>query len=274
MGLAKRIQIIGAHPDDCEYACGGTAALWRQAGSEIEFVSLTDGRSGHQLQSGTELIQRRKEEAQRAAEIIGATCRVEDIPDGHMEATLENRLKVIQLIREFQPDLVITNRPNDYHADHRYTSQLVQDASFLLRVPNVLPEVPALDKMPVIAYFWDAFQKPYPFATDCAVAIDSVYDIKIQQLTTHESQFLEWLPWLDGKLDEVPAASAQQERLDWVKGYFNWLHSPAIAEIEQKSVVNRYGQAKANTIRQVEAFELCEYGEQPEPGMFEQLFPM
>ena len=64
-----------------------------------------------------------------------SNAKVLDVPDGHLEATLENRLKVIRLIREFKPDLVITNRPNDYHADHRYASQLVQDASFLLMVP-------------------------------------------------------------------------------------------------------------------------------------------
>lgn len=274
MGLAGRIQIIGAHPDDCEYACGGSAALWRDAGSIVEFVSLTDGCSGHHEQSGKELIQRRKKEAQQAAGLIGARCRVLDIPDGHLEATLENRLKVMEVIREFQPDLLITNRPNDYHADHRYTSQLVQDASFLLRVPNVLPKVPALEKMPVIAYFWDAFQKPYPFSTDCAVNVDSVFDLKVRQLAAHESQFMEWLPWLDGKLKEVPHDSEPNARLKWLADYFNWLHSPTIAEREQSAVLKRYGADKAKSIQQVEAFELCEYGEQPEDGKFSELFPL
>ena len=98
------------------------------------------------------LVERRKSEAFAAAAVAGVECQV-DILDGHLEATLENRLKVIRQIREFKPDLVITNRPNDYHADHRYTSQLVQDASFLLMVPNVAPEVAAMDTMPVITYF-------------------------------------------------------------------------------------------------------------------------
>lgn len=273
MGLAKRIQIIGAHPDDCEYACGGTAALWRQAGSEVQFVSLTDGRSGHHVQSGKELIDIREKEAHAAASLIGASSTVLDIADGHLEATLENRLKVIRLIREYQPDLVITNRPNDYHADHRYTAQLVQDASFLLRVPNVLPEVPALDQMPVIAYFWDAFQKPYPFDTDCAVAVDSVFKTKMQQLAAHESQFLEWLPWLDGKLNEVPPASEPEARLGWVTGYFNWLHSPSIAEREKEAIIQRYGEHSVDVIEQVEAFEICEYGKQPLDDKFPELFP-
>lgn len=273
MGLARRIQIIGAHPDDCEYACGGSAALWRKAGCEVEFVSLTDGCSGHHEQSGQPLVNRRKKEASKAAGLIGARCRVLDIPDGHLEASLENRLKVIEVIREFQPDLLITNRPNDYHADHRYTSQLVQDASFLLRVPNILPEVPALEEMPVIAYFWDAFQKPYPFATDCTVTVDSVFDLKIQQLAAHESQFFEWLPWLDGKLEEVPAAKDTEARLQWLEGYFKWLHTPSIAEREQKALAQRYGEEELEKICQVEAFELCEYGEQPVAGEFQGLFP-
>jgi LmbE family N-acetylglucosaminyl deacetylase len=274
MGLAKRIQIIGAHPDDCEYACGGTSAFWRQAGAEVQFVSLTDGCSGHHEQSGAELIARRKKEAHLAADIIGASCQVLDIADGHLEATLENRLKVIRLVREFKPDLVITNRPNDYHADHRYTAQLVQDASFLLRVPNVLPEVRALDQMPVIAYFWDAFQKPYPFETNCVVAIDVVFETKLRQLAAHESQFMEWLPWLDGKLHEVPPASEPEARLEWLKNYFNWLHTPSIAQVEETAVIERYGVETYKLINQVEAFELCEYGKQPQEGEFSQLFPM
>ena len=158
-----RIQIIGAHPDDCEFRCGGTTALWTARGDTVQYVSLTDGCCGHHETEPGPLVKRRRLEAEAAAAIAGAHCRVLDIPDGHLEPTLENRLRVIRLIRKFQPDLVITNRPNDYHADHRYTAQLVQGASFLLMVPNVAPEAPAMAAMPVIAYFWDGFKKPTPF---------------------------------------------------------------------------------------------------------------
>ncbi len=274
MALAKRIQIIGAHPDDCEYACGGTAALWREAGSEVQYVSLTDGCSGHHEQCGEKLVQRREKEAMRGAGLIGASCEVLDIHDGHLEANLENRLKVIKVIRDFRPDLVLTNRPNDYHADHRYTSQLVQDASFLLRVPNVVPEAQAMERMPVIAYFWDAFKKPSPFHADCAVDVDRVFELKCRQMCCHESQFMEWLPWLDGRLDEVPPQGMEHGRLKWMKEYFGSHHRPSIADVEREALVKRYGKERGGAVEMAEAFELCEYGEQPPDGDLGRLFPM
>ena len=266
-----RIQIIGAHPDDCEFRCGGTANLCVQRGDVVQYVSLTNGCCGHHEMQPESLVERRKSEALAAAAVAGVECQVLDIQDGHLEATLENRLKVIRLIREFKPDLVITNRPNDYHADHRYTSQLVQDASFLLMVPNVAPEVAAMDTMPVITYFWDGFQKPSPFKADIAVDIESVFNNKIRQLAAHESQFFEWLPHVDGCHEPVPNDPAH--RLDWLKAYFEWLHSPSISDSCRESLVQRYGQERGALIQQAEAFELCEYGRQPSSSELKTLFP-
>ena len=269
--MSQRILIIGAHPDDCEYRCGGVAALWRAQGDVVRFVSLTDGRSGHHEMDSDALVARRRAEAASAASLIDAECLVLDIPDGHLEPTLVNRLKVIRVIREFKPDLIITNRPNDYHADHRYTAQLVQDASFLLVVPGILPEVPALQQMPVITYFWDAFQKPMPFHADVAVDIDSVYETKIRQLAAHESQFFEWLPWLDRKLEEIPSGS--DERLKWLKGYFEWQHPRSIADDVRDALAIRYGERGARSVHQAEAFELCEYGHQRTARELDAMFP-
>ena len=269
--MSQRILIIGAHPDDCEYRCGGVAAMWRSQGDVVRFVSLTDGRSGHHEMAPDALVTRRRVEAATASDIIGAESLVLDIPDGHLEATLANRLKVIRVIREFKPDLVITNRPNDYHADHRYTAQLVQDASFLLVVPSIVPEVPALQQMPVITYFWDAFQKPSPFHADVAVGIDDFYEIKIRQLAAHESQFFEWLPWLDRKLEDIPSGS--EERLNWLKVYFEWQHPLSIADDVRDALAIRYGEAGARSIHQAEAFELCEYGHQVTARELDAMFP-
>ena len=119
-----------------------------------------------------------------------------DNPDGQLVPGLEERDKLMRLIRKFRPDLILTHRPNDYHPDHRYTSQLVQDSSFLVGVPNICPETPRLENMPVIAYFSDDFQKPLPFKSDVAVDIDSVMDIKVRMLDCHVSQVYEWLPWI------------------------------------------------------------------------------
>src|SRR4051794_29299181 len=139
-----RLLIIGAHPDDADYHAGGIAALYRQAGHVVKMVSLTNGDAGHHQLRGPALAQRRRKEAALAGAVIGATYEVFDAADGELQPTLENRRQVIRLIRTFQPDLVLTHRPNDYHPDHRYTSQLVQDAAYMVTVPAIVPEAPHL----------------------------------------------------------------------------------------------------------------------------------
>src|SRR5438552_19045429 len=119
-----RLLIIGAHPDDADYAAGGTAALYWAAGHTVQMVSLTNGDAGHHLMPGPELARRRRAEAAAAGAVIGASYDLLDNHDGRLLPTLENRLAVIRLIRSFRPDLVLTHRPNDYHPDHLYTSQL------------------------------------------------------------------------------------------------------------------------------------------------------
>src|SRR5687768_10204017 len=136
-----RLLILGAHPDDADYFAGGTAALYRRHGHTVRMVSVTDGGAGHHEAAGPGLIKRRRAEAAASGKVIGADYIVLDAPDGGLMPTLENRRILIRLIREFQPDLILTHRPNDYHPDHRYTSQLVQDASYMLTVPAVAPEI-------------------------------------------------------------------------------------------------------------------------------------
>src|SRR5262245_65182247 len=120
-----RLLIVGAHPDDADYFAGGTAALYRAAGHIVKMVSLTNGNAGHQTLRGAALAERRRAEAAAAGAVIGATYDVLDHDDARLLPTLEARAQVIRLIRSFRPDLVLTHRPNDYHPDHRYTSQLV-----------------------------------------------------------------------------------------------------------------------------------------------------
>jgi len=250
--------LIGAHPDDCEYRCGGVAALWAQRGHRVSLVSVTNGQSGHHEQGGSILAQRRIAEARAAAEVIGAESLVLPIPDGQLEPTLVNRLMLIRVIRRFQADLIITNRPNDYHPDHRYTSQLVQDSAFLLTVPHIAPEVPALRDNPVVLYWSDPFQKPIPFDPQIAIDIDGVLEKKVLMLHRHTSQMYEWLPWLDHALDRVPADDSA--RRQWLAATFLARERPSVAERFRGLLVERYGQTRGADIQNAEAFEVCEYG--------------
>jgi hypothetical protein len=135
-------------------------------------------------------------------------------------------------------------------------------------VPAVTPEVPALHKNPVFLYYEDNFQRPNPFRPDIAVMIDEVVDKKIDALDSHVSQFYEWLPWVDGKLNDVPKDPV--ERKAWLKR--NWSRPPSAAVRE--SLVKWYGPEKGNAAQFYEAFEICEYGARPNEGRIRELFPM
>src|ERR1700736_6948643 len=122
---------------------------------------------------------------------LGVTTEVVDIHDGEIMPTLENRRIITRLIREWNADIVIANRPNDYHPDHRYTSILVQDSAYMVTVPFFCPDVPVLKKNPVFLYAPDGFQRPNPFRADVAVDIDDVIEPTLDALLVMESQIHE-----------------------------------------------------------------------------------
>ncbi len=263
-----RVIAFGAHPDDCDIRASGTAALFAKMGHAVKFVSVTNGDAGHQSMSGTVLAQRRLAEAKESARRLGIEYEVLNNHDGELLPTLEVRKEIIRQIRRWNADVVLAPRPNDYHPDHRYTGVLVQDAAYMVVVPAVTPEVPALRKNPVFLYYEDNFQRPNPFRPDIAVAIDDVVDKKTDALDSHVSQFYEWLPWVDGKLSEVPKDPV--ERKAWLKRTRNRPPNPAVRE----ALVKWYGPEKGNAVKYYEAFEICEYGARPDEARIRELFPM
>jgi len=181
---------------------------------------------------------------------------------------LDVRLQVIKKIREWNADIVIAPRPNDYHPDHRYTGVLVQDAAYMVAVPNIASEVPALTKNPVFLYFQDGFQRPNPFRPDIAIDISDVFLQKIHAMDAHTSQMYEWLPWIGHFFQEVPANKADRE---------SWLAKTRAVEITpavRSSLEKWYGKEKAAQVKHAEAFEICEYGAQPNDEEKKRLFPM
>ena len=262
------IIMIGAHPDDCDIKGGGTAAIFAQMGHRVKFISVTNGDAGHMEQGGGVLAKRRTAETQEVARILDITYEVMDNHDGELLATLPVRLEIIRKIREWNADVVISHRSNDYHPDHRYTAVLVQDAAFMVGVPNIAADTPPLKKNPVFLYFQDHFQKPNPFQPDIAIDVTAVIDKKIDALNAHESQFYEWLPWIGGYADEVPEGKEARK---------NWLKEKRISSVNPTSlrVLEKwYGKEKAGKARHVELFEICEYGSQPSEEDIQRLFPM
>lgn len=262
------IVVLGAHPDDCEGDAGGLALLYAQMGHRVKFVSLTNGDAGHFAKGGGELARIRYAEAQEAGKRLGVLeYTVLNNHDGELMPTLENRLKVIKEIRNWDADVVIGPRPNDYHPDHRNTAILMQDAAYLVIVPNIAPEVPPLKKNPVFLFAADRFQKPNPFEADVVIDIDEVFEQKIYGMAAHESQYFEWLPWTSGTLESIPDDEAG--RLEYLARRRNFAPSKSIRE----SLREWYGD-KADGIQHVEAFEICEYGKQPGKSELLRLFPM
>jgi LmbE family N-acetylglucosaminyl deacetylase len=258
---------FGAHPDDCDQRAGGVAAKFAALGHRVRFVAVTNGDAGHQTEGGGALAARRRAEAREAGRRIGIDYITLDNHDGELLPTLKPREEIIRQIRSWNADLVLAPRPNDYHPDHRYTGVLVQDAAYMVVVPNIVPDTPALRKNPVFMYFQDNFQRPNPFRPDVAVSIDDVFDKKIQMIDAHVSQMYEWLPWVAGNLDRVPKDPA--ERLRWLRENRSAEPTAAVRE----ALVKWYGPERAKAVRHAEAFEICEYGTRPDEALIRKLFP-
>ncbi len=263
-----RVIAFGAHPDDCDIRASGTAALWASKGIAVKFVALTNGDMGHQTMPPEALAARRLAEAKESARRLGIEYEVMNNHDGELMPTLEIRKQVIREIREWNADVVLAPRPNDYHPDHRYTGVLVQDAAYMVVVPHLVPEAPALRKNPVFLYFEDNFQRPNPFRPDVVVSIDDVFDKKIDALDAHVSQFYEWLPWVDGKFDDVPKDPVQR------KAWLARARAGVITPAARATLIKEYGARQGNAVKHCESFEICEYGTHPDTARIRELFPM
>lgn len=265
-----RLLIVGAHPDDADYSAGGTAALYRSLGHVVRMISVTDGGAGHHISPGLELVKRRRLEAAASGAVIGAVYQTWDIPDGGLLPTLENRYQMIRLIRTFKPDLLLTHRPNDYHPDHRYTSQLVQDAAYMVTVPAVVPDVPHLMRDPVICYLPDDFQKPYPLDPAVVVDVGSVFEQIVDMLNCHVSQFYEWLAYNHGYINRLPADA---------KGRRDFLADMLRERLRKRADKYRgllqklYGADRGAKVEYAEPFEACEYGAPLDDAARARLFP-
>lgn len=268
-----RIIVFGAHPDDCEITAGGTGAKWAAQGHHVKFVSCTNGDIGHWGMAGGPLARRRLAEVRKCAEILGNQVQVLDIHDGELMVTLENRRMICRLIRDWQADLVISHRPNDYHPDHRYVGVLVMDAAFMVTVPHFCPDTPHLTKNPVFLFAEDEFQRPNPFTADVTVAIDEVIEKKLAAIEALESQFYEGGcnggPHLVPNPADKAAVAARKKAVheEWV-AYFS-----ATANRFRAVLGQHYGKERAEKVRFAEAFEICEYGRKPEKDELKALFP-
>lgn len=278
-----KVLMIGAHQDDNEFRCGGLAHKYVKMGYEVRFLSMCNGSGGHHILTPEETVATRAKESAAVAEYLGITYDVWDIEDCNLVADLETRKRTIRYIREYNPDLIIAHRTNDYHADHRASGQLVQDASYLLTVPHECPDVPAMRFMPVIMYNLDRFKNP-EFRADIVIDMDDEIDTKIHIAHLNKCQVYEWLPYNDGY--DVP--EDEDARFEWLKGMNITAETTdeevmaaergyavryaKVAARFRKELIDRYGYERGSKIRYAEAFEVCEYGSPLTDDLKEKLF--
>jgi LmbE family N-acetylglucosaminyl deacetylase len=233
---------------------------------------MTNGDIGHWQMAGGPLAKRRYQEVKAADEILGVATEVLDIHDGELMPTLENRKILVRLIRQWNADIVIGHRPNDYHPDHRYTGVLMQDSAYMAAVPFLCPDTPPLKKNPVFLYSYDRFQLPTPFRPDVVVAIDSVIDRKVKALAVMESQFIEGGAM--GSAARTPKtpdehAAAHKRLRDSFKRRF-----ASVADQCRDQLIDLYGKETGEKVQFAEAFEVCEYGRRPNKEELKRLFPI
>ncbi len=266
-----KLLILGAHPDDAEYHAGGLASIYRRLGHAVKMVSVTNGCAGHYQLHGAKLAAIRREEAAAAGRVIDAPYEVWDWNDGQLQPTLEVRSRIVREIRTFQPNLVLTHRTNDYHPDHRAVSEAVRDASYLVTVPGVLPDVPALARDPVVAFMPDRFTKPTPLQADVVLDVTAEIDTIVAMLACHRSQMFDWLPYNRGELESLPSDSAGQ--LAWLRNWYTGIVSQN-TERHRARLVEVYGARRAAAIEYAEVYEISEYAEPLDDAVRRQLFPM
>jgi LmbE family N-acetylglucosaminyl deacetylase len=194
----QRALVVFAHPDDAEFLCGGTVALWARDGTEVAYVCATDGSAGW---NGPDLERQeiadiRQREMRAAADVLGVSAvRFLGYVDGSLEVGLGLRRDVTREVRRHRPDVIVTFDPSRLwfgrsyvqHPDHRAIGQAVLDvvacdAPTRPQFPELLEEGMEPFEVPAL---WLATE---PREADRLVDIGETIDLKVKALRAHASQ--------------------------------------------------------------------------------------
>ena len=179
------ILAFGAHPDDVELGCSGTLAKEISLGKKVGIIDLTRGELGTR---GSVAI--RNSESANASEILGITVRENlDMRDGFFINDEAHQMKVIEMIRKYQPEIVICNAIQDRHIDHGKGSKLVSDACFLsgLRmIETIVDGKPQEAWRPKVVYHYIQWENINP---DFVVDISGFLEVKMESILAYSSQF-------------------------------------------------------------------------------------
>lgn len=180
---------VVAHPDDAELLCAGTLSRYALSGHTVTIAVFTDGSMGDAIIEPDKLRVIRAEETLAAAGIIGAKVIWGGVVDEHVFPDSVQRMRMIDILRETDPDVIFTHSPNDYHPDHRYVSQLVFDAYFQKGLPYIPGQQMAACRFGKAQVYYMDNLGGIGFAPTEYVNITETFDIKKRMLSCHKSQF-------------------------------------------------------------------------------------
>jgi LmbE family N-acetylglucosaminyl deacetylase len=186
LGKIRSVLAVGAHPDDCELLCGGTLAAFAAQRIAVTICAVARGDKGSRVIPPEQFAAQRQAEATKAARVIGAKFVRLDAADGEVAATPELQGRLLEIIRRVRPDLILTHWPDDYHADHRETAELVIDCSWYAASPGHRTQSAALDE-PVPVFYMDTLAG-LSFEPTEYVDISGVWATKEELLRCHASQ--------------------------------------------------------------------------------------
>lgn len=246
-----KILVVIAHPDEVELYAGGTVTALARAGHAVKVVSLTNGDAGHHAMDGVSLARRRAMEAVRAGEHMGVMeYDVWDAHDGELEPSVALRRRVIETIRGWRTDLVIAMHDDcPGHVDNRAAGRVVRDAVAFTRLPNVVPDKPHLDRLPMCLLMTDYAAVPC-HKHDVVVDVDAVIDAKLDACAAHASQFFEWSPYERG-------LALEEDLHGFIRKH--WGDFLLTRQDMRPALKQAYGHDRA---RHAESFQLAPYGRQ------------
>lgn len=195
--------VISAHPDDAEISAAGTIIKSVNEGKKVALVDLTQGEKGTR---GTSDL--RRAEAQRASEIMGIHYRENlELEDCFFTDTFENKMRVIDALRKYRPEVVFTNALRDRHPDHARAAKLVADCCFYAGLPKIETNHAAWRPRALYHFNQDYYNTP-----DFVIDITEHIDQKIEALKAFSSQFF------DPNSEEPNTPISGKEFFDFIKG--------------------------------------------------------
>lgn len=176
---------FGAHPDDVELACSGTLVKLKKAGKKVGVIDLTQGEMGTRGSGDIRL-----KEAMDAADIMQLDVRENlNLGDVWFEINKENKLKVIEAIRAYQPDMIFMNAVEDRHVDHPRAAELVKQAAFLSGLSKIETKrngVPQERWRPSYQFHYIQYQYLKP---NFIVDISEEFETKMKSILAYRTQF-------------------------------------------------------------------------------------